>query len=134
MTYEALENLIRSRYHDKVGKFVPTIYDNESEEKPNFPDDLWTRVAIRHGEKSQVQLGEKRTWRNIGLLFVQIFVKTGTGSQQSMNLADRVSSYFKGVSVDGVTYKTPSVFHVGSSDGYYQMNVQCPFYADDLEA
>jgi len=133
MKFLVLENLIRKRFHDNIGRKYSTIYENESREKPDFPQELWMRMSVKFGEKDQITLGSNRLWRIIGIVFVQIFLPVGQGTNKNTTLADEISDLFLSKTVDGVTYKTPFAEHIGVSNGYFQTHVRVPFYSDDLE-
>lgn len=134
-TWLAIEDAIRSRFNTQItiAKFVTTIFDNQGVDAPIKGQ--WIRFTIIPGETEQVELGSKKRFRYFGIATAQIFDEIGKGTKDINLLINAIntSGIFRSVSVGGVVYRTPSVLRVGRVANWYQVNVNIPFYADDVE-
>lgn len=134
-TWQAIEDAIRVRFNTEItiAKNVTTIYDNEESEPPTTG--RWIRFSITPGETVQVELGTKKRFRYFGIATAQIMDEIGKGTKDINLLINAIntSGVFRSVSVGGVVYRTPSVLRVGRVSNYYQVNINIPFYADDVE-
>lgn len=131
MTYEALENVIRKRFNDNMMGSLAIVFDNQDVDSKQ--QDIWCRVNIRPGESIQADLGANKRFRVPGIMIVQIFNRTGLGTRAINVIVDRINGFFRAITVGGVTYQTPSVTHLGANKGWYQVNIACPWYSDDVE-
>lgn len=129
MTFEAMSNTIRSRFHTliAVAETVDVHYDNEIKNKP--ADKIWIRLNILPGQTTQVQIGA--TYRTVGIVIAQIFLPLGRGTKNLHSMADKVKTAFRAVTVSGVVFRAPSETNVGRTENWWQLNVTIPFYADD---
>lgn len=133
-SHQVLDIAIQSRFHSAVASLetpdLPTEYDNAKIEHPK--DSIWARVNIRNGNTDHVQIGKPNTWRNNGVLIVQLFGPINTGMAQLNILADKVVVAFRRVTAGGVTYRSPSKQQLGRTRDWWQINVNCPFFADTM--
>lgn len=134
MNHSAIANAIRSRFKTLVAdtKSLPTQYDNQAFTPTSGT--AWARVTVLFGESAQVSFGGPlgRRSRTVGVLMVQVFSPVDKGDGDLLTLAGEIATAFKGVTDTGVHFRIPSVRRAGRSDAEYQVNVECPFYADDL--
>lgn len=134
MNFETMANTIRSRFSAQIAtpESVPTQYDNHNMEPPD--DQLWVRLTIVPGDSSQVSIGgdSNNRYRNVGVMIAQIFLPIGHGDQEAYQLADKIKTAFNSKSDSGVVFKTTSIARVGKTNSWWQLNVKCPFYADDI--
>jgi hypothetical protein len=133
MNFEQIENAIRSRWYNNVQlpQQITTYHDNQDVD--DVPSALWCRVTVLPGQSEQVSLGSQRRFRTPGVMIVQVFQKVGLGTKSVNELIDEINSNFRGVSIVGMTFRTPSVQKIGEAEGWYQVNITCPFYSDDVE-
>lgn len=130
MTSEELANAVRSRFADQVAspESLTTIYDNSPTKRPT-DGSTWCRFTILDGESQRVTVGVKE-YRTYGVAVAQLFGRIGNGTKALRELADAVVTVFRDVSADDVSYKVPSIINRGETqDGWYQINVNCPFHA-----
>jgi len=149
--WQEIANSIRAHFHDNIevgyehGNGIPTQYDNDGAfvkptgldgaTPPGFKarDALWIRFSIRPGESRQVSLGANSRFRTPGVAIAQIFVPLGLGDKTAWEVADAISSAFRATTVNNsVRFYTPYVSYQGRSGKEWQINVICPFYADDV--
>lgn len=134
MTHEQIANAIRKRFKDEVAtpQSLPTFYDNEgTEAKP--ADGPWCRFSVRPGEDFQVSTGgDSRRFRTPGVAVAQLFAPAGSGDKVLKELVDVVRVKFRALTADGVTYRTPHEEVMGRDSKWWQINVVCVWYADDI--
>ena len=134
MTFEDLANTIRSRFKTQIAdvKSLPTQYDNHDFDNPD--NEIWCRLTFNPGESSQVACGGPgaNRFRTPGVMTAQLFAPVGQGDKDLLVLADAIKTAFRCVTDSGVVFKTPSIKRIGKRDGQWQVNVNCPFYADDI--
>lgn len=135
MTHEALANTIRSRFETQIAEAynLPTQYDNQDFNKP-ADGSMWCRVSVKEGDSFQVDIGGSSGSRDrtAGVVFVQIFIALGQGDKQAVEMADLIKAVFRRITISGVKFRTPSVKRVGNNNQEWQVNVICPFIADDI--
>lgn len=95
----------------------------------------WVRIAVREADGNQASCGSQNIlFRYTGTVFVQVFTVNGKGSGRALELADLVTPIFRSLIVDGIHYKVPVVTRVGSADAWYQVNVSCEYYREEIQA
>jgi len=133
MSTQTIASTIRSRFKTLIATphSLPTQYDNENETKQT---DLWCRLSILFGDSFQASIGapSSNRYRDTGVVVAQLFLPLGKGDKQLYQTAGYIKTAFKSVSVSGVVFRTPSVKRVGRSENFWQVNVSCPFYADEI--
>lgn len=134
MTHIALFNAIRSRFETEItdSLSIATQFDNAAFPKPGVTTN-WIRFTIKLAGSDQKSMGASTNrFRTIGVAIAQVFVPLYKGDDAALSIADSIRTAFQAVTDTGVKFETPSVDPVGSNGGYWQVNVRCPFYADDL--
>jgi len=134
MTSEAIANAIRSRFKSQVADVLelPTHYDNHKFDNPD--NAKWCRLTIKTGETFQMSIGspDGQRERTHGVMIAQLFGPIGEGDGELREIADAVRAAFRRVTDTGVTFRTPSAHEQGLFSDSWQINVVCPFYADDI--
>lgn len=136
MDFETAMNVVRSRFQTEVVNLeangLPTHYDNDGTfEKPQ-DGARFVRFNILLVGTFQVETGASNRYRTTGLAVVQVFLPIGKGDKKNWILVDKIVAAFRGAEDTGVQFKTPSPLPVGRDGGYYQVNVELPFYFDDF--
>jgi len=133
MTFEAMANIIRSRFKNQVvgATGLLVAYDNAPFDEPD--NAVWVRFTVLTGDSDQASFGAQKRFRTIGIAVAQIFQPIMQGDKASLALADRIVTAFRSVTDSGVVFKTPSLRRVGRTEKFNQINVSCPFYADDVQ-
>lgn len=148
MSFESTANTMRNRFASQfhaVEPDVPIAFDNmerlytQDGTLIQEPQDVsgnpipWVRFSIRPGDAFQVSIG-KRTWRQPGVIMVQIFTIVGSGTGDANRLADAVASSIRGVTVGGVRFQATSPpQYVGADGNWYQANAVTPFQYDEFD-
>lgn len=127
-----MANAVRDRFntHITVALSLPTQFDNENFEPPD--NDVWCRFTLLPAATDQLELGQPATFRTLGRAMALIFLPLATGDVVALSLADSISAAFRSLTAAGVTYFSPSVTQVGRSGSWWQLNVDIPFYVEDL--
>lgn len=126
-----IEAAIRSRFATLIEAVTPVLvqYDNDPHEPP-ASGTMWVRWSILRGETVSVESGLGR-FRTPGLGIAMIFSPVERGDAQSHALSRSIMTAFRAVSSQGISYGIPYATVVGRSDWWWQINVSCPFYADE---
>lgn len=134
MSWDTAHNTINSRFKTQVAdaQSVTTFYDNFPSDPPTGT--TWVRWNVRPGIALQTAFAGANSGRHRhpGLAIAQIFVPLESGTQASVQLADVIKAAFRAVTVAGVVFQTPYITMVGKSEGWWQTNVNCPFYFDEV--
>jgi hypothetical protein len=144
MTQVEIGKAIRKRFRQQVAQAespdLVTEYDNLKltavQETVKQTRGKWARVHIAFDDRPQVSLGASKRFRAHGRVMVQIFTEVATGTQESDQLVDTIVNAFRATSSESVTYLSPEPDVIGDDDGkskWWQVNIVCPFYADDVE-
>lgn len=94
---------------------------------------VWVKLAIIPGENDQKTIGDStKVFRHTGVFIASIFAAFESGEKPIYDLVEEITHEFRSSSVDGVTYRTPSVVRVGRNDKWWQVNVTCPWFSDEI--
>ena len=134
--WETMCNNIRSHFKTNVADVVGSttvLYDNDGANTK--PDNArWVRLAIRPATDQQASLGSTPRYRTFGVMIAQVFVPVSEGDQAALALGDIIASAFRGQAVSGVQFRTPIVQFIGRDGDDWQVNVNCPFYVDNIDS
>ena len=134
MTLETLHNTIRARFETQIAAAnnLPTQYDNDPTE-PNKTA-IWCRLTINLGGNFQNSIGSPHSNRltRVGVMTAQLFNAVGKGDKDLLAMADKIEAAFKNVAASNAHFGVPKTIKVGRTETYWQLNVNCPFYADTL--
>lgn len=108
---------------------VPVAYDNV--EFDSTAQDNWARITILDGDSFNRSLGGSCI-RRTGIVVVQLFTKQWLGSSIARKYADELSVLFTNVRDGDVIYDVASVTRVGHETDFYQLNINIPFYIDEV--
>lgn len=117
---------------------VPVAYENMKftpPEQSGPSEGCWVRLTVRSGDSVQVSFGggDKGRHRAVGLIIIQCFVPEGKGELRARELADYAASIFRNAAMpNGITAKSPRVSYQGNSGGYYQLNLEVPYWRDEV--
>ena len=129
MSFAAGLTAIESRFHNLWSTSDAVVtYGNLDFQPPNRP---WVRVTVQHGETKRAAVWPE-FYRTPGVIYTQIFVPANIGARKALELADTASGIWRGQQFSSIHCLAPSVNDVGISNGWYQVNVVCPFYHDEL--
>ncbi len=138
LTPAQARNAIQGAFNVKWGTsapLTPVAYDNVSFDptKINTP---WVRLNIQFASGSIQTLGAvgERTFRNFGIVFVQVFTPAGTNTVVNDGFANTAKGVFKGVQLTGgLWFRNAQIVTVGNEGKWYQQNVSAEFIYDETE-
>lgn len=132
MSFEATRALIAARLADN---YVTYPIANENHEfSPPEDGTPWVRLFIVEGASDIAGLGgSTRLFRNTGIIVCQIFIQEGKGTKDALDIADVLDTLWSGASFNGITCRASSVTRVGTSDGWYQVNITTPYFWDNIK-
>ena len=140
MTFQAERASIEQRLVDNLsGTYIQ--FDNvlgmvdNAGNIVNTPEalDEWVSLTILTNDNTQAELGSKFS-RQEGIISVQVFVKTGTGTQRARVLAESIRTIYHIVNFSDITTRACSMTVVGEqaggqdTDNFYQVNLDIPYF------
>ena len=131
--YKDLFNNIRCKFVEEVTDIlgIPTHFDNASFTQPQGSE--WVRFSILPESSRQVDFGAaKRRFRVLGVAIAVVSFPIGGGDAGNMEVADAIVDVFRGVTFQGVIFRTPSVSNLGRKGDEWQTEISCPFIQDNL--
>ena len=93
--------------------------------------DEWVRFSDLNADAKQASLGNNPLFRYRGMVVIQIFTKVNSGAARALELSDYVTGIFRSKKIGDVQFQVPAVTRIGPRDGWYQVNVDCPYYRDE---
>lgn len=135
MSYEAAHSAIRVRFATQWGATTPSQMPGVKFDAPD--DEAWVRLNIDPAGASWASMGDpdNNVERNTGLVTVQVFVPSGEGEGQALELADQVRSVFRSWTdvTSRVRFRVPPFARkIGTEGKWHQINVVAPFEFDDF--
>lgn len=133
MGFDSVHAVIRSRVADnKPAALLSVVYPNAETTKPTRGP--WGRLTILPGQRVKTEVPSNGTRRQVGVAVLQLFDEPGKGDGTLLEIADAINALFDGVTVSGVRFLTPSINVIGVQDGWFQINVECPYNSDEAGA
>jgi len=124
VSFEALRESIETRFADNWSE-TPVSYVNVPFTPPAGN---WVRLAILTGDGQAWGItGTAGHVRDRGIIAIQVFVATDTGTKPAMDLVDAAKAIFEYQRFDGILTRAASVSSIGPTDGWLQTNVTIPF-------
>ncbi len=114
---------------------TPIAYDNVSFD-PTKISTPWVRLSVQFTSGSIQTLGAvgERTFRNFGIVFVQIFTLSGKNTVENDGFALTAKNTFKGVQLTGgLWFRNAQITTIGNEGRWYQQNVSAEFIYDETE-
>lgn len=109
---------------------TPVIYQNIAYN--DVPE--YIRINILSGKRFQASLGcNNNTYRTPGVLIVQIFTPKNTGTKRALDIVDLLITFLQSKVIGAVNFKTPYISFQNIADSFYQVNLNCPFYVDNIQ-
>jgi len=140
MAYQAMITAIKADVNTKLGT-GGFNYSIQYENDPAFqkPDNaVWIRASIRPAGANTVCISEKNTYRQEGILDLQVNAPFGFGETEVNLAVERCIQAYDYVNInvgdaEGTIVKfdmAPYPTVVGRAAGEHQVNVTCPYRAD----
>lgn len=109
-------------------------WENQLWQEPK-EDINWCAFHINSGDGDKIEIGHPDSpslHRYGGMVIVQVFQRTLTGTVEAGKLADAVSNHFRDKIVNlpnggYIQFRTPRTSKPGTLNGWFQLNVFCPY-------
>lgn len=140
MSFEAERALIEGHFQTgwaaSAFSSIPVIYENVPINQPTT-DFIIHRISDSDGRQMEIT-GGSAYHRYVGLVSVDILVRTGTGTRVARQLADVVSSIYRRAQITSpaagrITFRTPDLKAMGTFSERYRLIVICPYQRDILQ-
>lgn len=95
---------------------------------------MWLRVTVRVASSKQGSLSDnigKRLWTTQGVLMVQVFAPTGSGTTTGGAVAEQLVELLRNYSDGSLWLRDVMSTKIGASGAFYQHNVTATFTCDD---
>ncbi len=135
MNFADAMTFVRQRIHQEVEDAYPEGLALQYDNAPDVDQrnrKKWARVSLRNGVSFKVSTGTPNRFRHPGIILWNVFTKLNSGDNEAYKIADFISAVFQNTRVNDVHYKTVSVSFAGVDNGWYQVNVECPYYFDEI--
>ena len=129
MNFAQERSSIEARFTTQWAGRTPIAFDNVAFTPP-ANQGAFVRLAIRNGDSNTagVQGTGSVLTEHQGRIWVQVFVKEGTGTAAARGHADAAAAIFGNSRFDGIRCYAPEIKHVGADgNGYHQINVSIPY-------
>ena len=98
----------------------------------SFENIEFVHIEIISGESEKITFGSlTNTFRYVGLITCQIFIKLGQGSGPALVIADELSTILSDKQISNVVTNASRIDKIGPQDDYYQINVVTRFKRDE---
>lgn len=133
-TFEDERKVIEKAFASAWGATTKVRFENQAWAEPK-DDKTWVALSIVTTDGVQISLQERALHRYGGTVIVQVFQKERTGTSDANKLAGKAAEVFRGRTLceddSGLLrFRTPSKLTVGPNNGWYQINVRCPYFRD----
>lgn len=107
-------------------------YENTQFEQPRT---AWVALFILNGDGRAISIGNDPLHRYAGVISVQVHVPESSGTQTGRAYADTIAAIFRNRQFSNgssgtITCRVPSIGIPVVRDGWYQINVTCPYQRD----
>ena len=128
-----LEERMDTQWALSIKKRVKVAYEN-ARFTPSRGES-WMRFTVSMGDGNQIAMGGSsiKQYRNVGVIIIQCFVGENKGVQQAKKLASIAGEIFRSQTLAGnIQCRAPGIIEVGENKGWFQCNVNIPFYWDEF--
>ena len=130
MTFEQIRAIVITRMTQWTGIPAASVdYPNKKVFDPAGKA-IWARLSNIPGLSSAPEVGLTPCVRRTGVIIIQLFVKTYSGTLAITKAADTLVQHFQFFSQDGFDCFAVSASTVGDDGfGWYQVNIHIPYRA-----
>lgn len=119
-------------YFEPLWTYTSIDRENVHFDKSNLEE--WIRIRVMPAGARQVSLGNNPLFRYRGITLIQVYIKDGIGVGRANILADHVSDLFRNLVLGRIHFGVPEATKMGNKDGWYGLNVDCPYYREEFES
>jgi hypothetical protein len=93
----------------------------------------FVRISVIMADSDRKSMGgSTNVFRQFGLVLIEIYTDRNGGARRSVELADLAIIFIHGLALTDVTFEAPNTEHIGIIESWFQKNVSCTFYSDNL--
>lgn len=93
----------------------------------------FVRISVIPADSDRKSMGATlNVFRQFGVVLIEIYIDRNSGARRSVELADLAINFIHGLALADITFESPNAEHIGVVDSWYQKNVSCTFYSDNL--
>lgn len=130
---ETLEAHFKAQFEAAFQPPVPVQFENVEFKRP--ANDEWVRLSIVNGDTARRCIGPGAKRRNVGIVYVNIFVKANSGTKRAREIADKVATIMQEKTLasgsDWIETLDTSIQPLGTMDNLYQISVRTPYQRDE---
>lgn len=109
---------------------TPIVYQNVAYNEVSE----FIRLTVLSSDRSQCTMGcNTNLYRTTGVLVIQIFCPLNMGTKRILTIVDLLVTLLQSNVIGSAKFKTPYISFQGSSDVFYQVNLSCPYYTDNIQ-
>lgn len=136
MTIDAIGSAIRQRFVDNWTRSEVYTFDNQGQFSDGTRDApskaAWVRFSILHGTAQQVEMGNSKRIRRPGVIVLQIFLPSTSGTGLAEEISDAFADIFETRTAESIVYRAMDVSRVGLQGAWLQYNASINFHKDDF--
>ena len=122
-----IDNILKPLLND-----IKIQHDDAPFDKPNNVQ--WLRATIRIPDAGNADIGTvRKRIRTIGILIFNIFTPLTLGDLETNQIADEIHNVFSSKSSGQIVYRAATTGERRRLNDSWMVNVQCPFFADQIE-
>jgi len=132
MSYSNEAKYIEQRFATNWGSTTAIKYANVDFDPPAAS--AWVDLQVVSGPSRKISLGGSTNLRRYtGIVSINIYVPTNTGTRTARGYVDTASAIFRDASFNGIICRDPSVTDLGERNGWRVHNVSVEFQRDEIE-
>ena len=135
MTKSEARNAMQKAFIAAWASATPIALDNQNL-KLSSSVTKWVRLSIQFNDGEQAAIGGEtgnKLFRYYGFVFVQVFTRLGTATDDNDELAEDALKVFEGKEIESIWFRNGRVNTIGESEEkWYQQNVVIEFTFDDI--
>ena len=130
MSYLSERQAIQSRFGDEWGDRTEVSWPNVDFSPPS--GEAWVRFRVQSGPAAQVAMGgPENLYRHDGDVVIEVFAPRGHGERAALEHADLAAAAFRAWRTAELTFWTPRLTPAEVVDGWWKVDVICPFQRDN---
>ena len=137
MSENSMRKFVETRLNTNMGITYPMWGVKIPNVKFDTPDQ-YVAHTILEGDSQQTTLGNVAQVRHVGVLQIDVYVQTDSGTGTLNEVVDFVGGLFTRLSANledqaRVVFRTAKSRNMGSHDGYERKVVSIPWYRDEVK-
>jgi hypothetical protein len=132
MGFASAQISIESRFNSNFAG-CPVQYENVP--YTPIPGTTFCTLEIVESYSQRADIGTTNPFhRSFGSIIVNFHLPLDVGTNQGRVLADTAAAIFRDQDFSGITCRSPVVRNIGEVEGWYIVNMTCPFFYNEVYA